>query len=73
MPASQYAAPPAMQIDPSKAYAATLETSQGTFVADLFPAEAPATDAEAPEPAESSEEPAEGPDDATTTDDTTEE
>ena len=43
MPASQYAAPPAMQIDPSKAYTATLETSQGTFVADLFPAEAPAT------------------------------
>jgi cyclophilin family peptidyl-prolyl cis-trans isomerase len=43
MPASQYAAPPAMQIDPSKAYTATLETSQGTFEADLFPAQAPAT------------------------------
>jgi peptidyl-prolyl cis-trans isomerase B (cyclophilin B) len=39
----QYSTPPAMTIDPSKKYAATLETSRGTIVADLFPAEAPKT------------------------------
>ena len=32
-----------MQIDSSKAYTATLETSHGSIDADLFPAEAPAT------------------------------
>jgi peptidylprolyl isomerase len=35
--------PPAMDIDPSKSYAATLETSFGTMVADLFAAQAPKT------------------------------
>jgi peptidyl-prolyl cis-trans isomerase B (cyclophilin B) len=39
----QYSAPPAMTIDPSKKYAATLETSRGAIVVDLFSAEAPKT------------------------------
>ena len=39
----QYAAPPAMTIDPSKKYAATLETSRGTIVVDLFAKDAPKT------------------------------
>jgi peptidyl-prolyl cis-trans isomerase B (cyclophilin B) len=39
----QYSTPPAMAIDPSKKYAATLETSRGTIVVDLFPMEAPKT------------------------------
>jgi peptidyl-prolyl cis-trans isomerase B (cyclophilin B) len=39
----QYATPPAMAIDANKKYTATLETSRGTIVADLFAAEAPKT------------------------------
>src|SRR5881398_3604533 len=39
----QYPTPPAMTIDSSKKYAATLETSCGTIVVDLFPKEAPKT------------------------------
>jgi peptidyl-prolyl cis-trans isomerase B (cyclophilin B) len=39
----KYTAPPAMTIDPSKKYAATLETSRGVVVVDLFPKEAPKT------------------------------
>jgi peptidyl-prolyl cis-trans isomerase B (cyclophilin B) len=39
----QYPTPPAMTIDSSKKYAATLETSRGTIVVDLFPKEAPKT------------------------------
>jgi peptidyl-prolyl cis-trans isomerase B (cyclophilin B) len=38
-----YSAPPAMTIDSSKKYSATLETSKGTIVVDLFPKEAPKT------------------------------
>lgn len=39
----QYSAPPAMQIDPAKKYEATLETTRGTIVCELFAAEAPKT------------------------------
>ncbi|MGA8025552.1 MAG: peptidylprolyl isomerase [Bryobacteraceae bacterium] len=39
----QYSAPPAMTIDPSKKYAATLETSRGAIVVDLFAKDAPKT------------------------------
>ncbi len=39
----QYPAPPSMTIDPSKQYTATLDTSRGTIVVDLFPKEAPKT------------------------------
>ena len=39
----RYAAPPPMSIDPSKKYAASLETSRGTIVADLFAKDAPKT------------------------------
>jgi peptidyl-prolyl cis-trans isomerase B (cyclophilin B) len=39
----QYPSPPAMQIDPSKKFTATFETSRGTIVCDLFPNEAPST------------------------------
>lgn len=42
MPRS-YASPPPLTIDPSRAYQATIETSAGTLVVDLFPAEAPRT------------------------------
>ena len=35
--------PPEMEIDPSKRYRSVIETSKGTFVADLFAAEAPKT------------------------------
>jgi cyclophilin family peptidyl-prolyl cis-trans isomerase len=41
--AKQYAKPPEMTIDPKKSYAATVETSAGTIVLDLFPGDAPAT------------------------------
>jgi peptidylprolyl isomerase len=41
--ARQFAAPPAMQIDPKKHYAATINTSQGSMKADLFADEAPLT------------------------------
>jgi peptidyl-prolyl cis-trans isomerase B (cyclophilin B) len=43
MPAKQYAEQPAMQIDPSKKYTATLSTSKGDIVVELFPADAPLT------------------------------
>jgi len=39
----QYAAPPAMTIDATRSYAATLETTRGTIVCDLFAKDAPAT------------------------------
>jgi len=41
--AKQYPKPFEMTIDPKKSYVATIETSAGTMVADLFPADAPAT------------------------------
>src|SRR5579875_2266203 len=39
----RYSAPPSMSIDSSKHYSATLETSRGTIVVDLFAKEAPKT------------------------------
>ena len=39
----QYAAPPAMQIDPAKKYVAHFETDRGAFDIELFAAEAPVT------------------------------
>jgi peptidyl-prolyl cis-trans isomerase B (cyclophilin B) len=42
MPKS-YSAPPPMAIDTSKNYVATLETSKGTIVVDLFTKDAPKT------------------------------
>jgi peptidyl-prolyl cis-trans isomerase B (cyclophilin B) len=39
----QYDAPPPMSIDTAKKYSATLETSSGTIVVDLFAKEAPTT------------------------------
>jgi peptidyl-prolyl cis-trans isomerase B (cyclophilin B) len=39
----QYSAPPPMSIDPAKNYSATLETSRGTIVVDLFAKDAPKT------------------------------
>ena len=39
----QFSAAPAMQIDPSKQYTATLDTSLGTMKADLFASDAPLT------------------------------
>jgi len=39
----KYAAPPAMTIDPAKSYTATMETSAGKLVLDLFAADAPMT------------------------------
>src|SRR5712691_2733795 len=41
--AKQYSSPPAMAIDPNKKYAATLETTKGTIVCDLFAKDAPKT------------------------------
>jgi peptidyl-prolyl cis-trans isomerase B (cyclophilin B) len=41
--AKQYSAPPAMTIDTGKNYTATLETSRGTIVCDLFAKDAPMT------------------------------
>jgi cyclophilin family peptidyl-prolyl cis-trans isomerase len=38
-----YDSPPEMTIDPSRSYAATLETSEGTIELDLFAAESPRT------------------------------
>jgi peptidyl-prolyl cis-trans isomerase B (cyclophilin B) len=38
-----YSAPPPMTIDTSRKYVATLETSKGTIVADLFAKDAPKT------------------------------
>ncbi len=39
----QYTSPPEMQIDPNKSYTATIQTSKGTIVAELFAKEAPIT------------------------------
>lgn len=39
----QYPAPPSMTIDPSKSFTATIETSKGTIVVDLFAKDAPKT------------------------------
>ncbi len=39
----QYDAPPALTIDPARAYTATIETSAGSMVAELFPDDAPNT------------------------------
>jgi len=39
----QYAQPPAMAIDPAKAYTVTFETSRGKIVCDLFAKDAPNT------------------------------
>ena len=41
--AKQYSSPPAMSIDPSKNYTATIETTAGTMTAEFFPQDAPAT------------------------------
>jgi len=38
-----YSAPPAMQIDPSKNYTATIETEKGDLVLELFAADVPVT------------------------------
>ena len=40
---TQYAAPPAMKVDPAKTYTATLETNKGTITAELYPQDAPVT------------------------------
>src|SRR5205807_5091978 len=39
----EYSAPPAMTIDPNKKYSATIDTSRGQIVCDLFAKEAPGT------------------------------
>jgi len=39
----QYSSTPAMSIDPNKNYIATLDTSRGTIVCDLFAKDAPST------------------------------
>ncbi|MBI4910333.1 MAG: peptidylprolyl isomerase [Acidobacteria bacterium] len=41
--AKQYAAPPPMSIDTNKTYAATLETSRGKIVCELFTKDTPKT------------------------------
>ncbi len=43
MPAKQYAAPPEMQIEKDRVYQATLETSRGTIVLELYAPHAPLT------------------------------
>jgi cyclophilin family peptidyl-prolyl cis-trans isomerase len=40
---AKYSNPPAMTIDPAKKYTATIETTAGTMVAELFPEDAPET------------------------------
>ena len=40
---NKYSAPHAMAIDATKAYTATIETTAGTMVAELFPGDAPNT------------------------------
>jgi peptidylprolyl isomerase len=42
-PRKTYDAPPKMAIDPAKKYTATINTSKGTIVCELFPKEAPQT------------------------------
>lgn len=39
--AKQYSAPPAMSIDSNKKYTATIDTTEGTIVAELYPKDAP--------------------------------
>ncbi len=39
----QYSSPPSLSIDPKKSYRATLDTSRGAIVCDLFAADAPTT------------------------------
>ena len=41
--AKEYSKPPEQKIDPSKKYTATLDTSRGTIVCDLFAKDAPKT------------------------------
>jgi peptidyl-prolyl cis-trans isomerase B (cyclophilin B) len=41
--AKQYSAPPAMTIDTSKSYTATIDTSRGPIVCELFAQDAPKT------------------------------
>src|SRR5215203_4257579 len=41
--AKQYSKPPEMKIDPSKKYTATIETSMGNVVVELFAKDAPMT------------------------------
>jgi len=43
MASKQYNAPPAMSIDPSKSYTATIDTSRGPIVCELFATDAPKT------------------------------
>lgn len=43
MTSQQYAAPPAMKIDPTKSYRATIKTDKGDMVADLFASKVPRT------------------------------
>jgi cyclophilin family peptidyl-prolyl cis-trans isomerase len=43
MSTPSWSSPPAMEIDPARAYRATMETSHGTIQIDLFAAEAPKT------------------------------
>jgi cyclophilin family peptidyl-prolyl cis-trans isomerase len=43
MSAKQYSAAPALTIDLSKTYTATIETNLGTMTAEFFPADAPVT------------------------------
>ena len=43
MPAKQWAAPPAMTIDPKKKYRITIETVRGTIELELAPQHAPKT------------------------------
>jgi hypothetical protein len=41
--AKQYSSPPAMTVDPAKRYTATIRTTAGIMVAELFPQDAPKT------------------------------
>lgn len=43
MAAKQYPAPPEMTIDPGKRYTATIDTTRGSIVCELFAADAPTT------------------------------
>jgi len=40
---TQYSSPPAMQIDPTKSYTATIQTNRGDIVIDLYADKAPNT------------------------------
>ena len=43
MPAQQWSQPPAMEIDPARNYRATIETTRGKIVLELYPTYAPKT------------------------------